>query len=345
MEPIKIIIDESSPWGKPFIQKIKDSRHYRTIKQWEKDINIAISDTVYYKELIDLIESGKPLWNGIISTKLELIDLINNFKDMYINYDEKLDSKEIIYDEKVDWYYGDYPAMIKNDGSFELYDANHRTAIRLIKGLPVTLTICNVDKEWTKLLSDLNKMYGGNKSLYQPIPHPSFNDWTSGYDQQLTDNIVEFVKDHDIISALDVGCCHAYNLYKINESLVLGTAIEYDETRYKIVSALTDKLNLSSFGGNVVDYLKASGQEYDCVLATAIFHHIAKQSSKEDFDFCLTELGKRCKYLLYTLPVNDEFQYDWIKEYPNLDDYIAEKTGKKVLKKIKLKVRELTILQ
>ena len=339
----KILIDYT-PWCQEFRNKIKNSRHYKTIEQWDKNINIPLEETVYYNEMLGLLETNGPLWDGIISKKEDIVETLKNFKKLYLEYEEVLDERAVHYDKNVEWYYGDYPAQIMDNGNIRLYDGHHRIAIRLFKDYQLYVNICEIDLEWKKITNELYEMYGG-KSLYQPIPHPSFIDWECSYDELLTNSLIKFVEDNDIKSVLDVGCCHAYNLYRVANYLDYGTAIEYDEVRSEIVKHLMSKLGLNSYSGNVIDFLKEDSTEFDCIFATAIFHHIAKQSSKEEFDYCLYELGKRSKFLMYTLPVDGEFQYAWINDYPNLDDYIIEKTGKKVIKKIKLRTRELTILK
>lgn len=349
----KYYLDLSLPYDQKLVRDIKNMHHYKTLLQWQKNINIANEKTEYYKHMNALLKINGTIWNGQINSIADIIALIENFKQMYLNYDEKIHQDKFDYNiiDGINWAYGDFPANITKDGNFQLLDGHHRFAIRLVKELPLYINIYQTADEWITLQKEFDAMYGKN-SLYQPIPHKDFKNHHCSYDIALTTSVQQFIQQENITSVIDVGSCHAYTFFGLYGQLKRAIAIEYDKTRSKLLDGLMLAYGdgFESFNGDVLDFIKSFdkrklGRGKSCIIATAVFHHMAKQLSKDDFDLCLNKLGEMSDYLIYTLPNPDEPQFKWMSNYQDMDAYILENTNKQVLYKTCLGKRTLYILK
>jgi hypothetical protein len=347
----KYYLDMSLPYDQKLVRDIKNMWHYKTLLQWVQDINIDVKKTAYFKHMSKVLKAKGNVW-GFIKTVDDIIQLIENFKQIYLDYDEKIHQDKFDYNvvDGVNWAYGDFPTNITKDGNFKLLDGHHRFAIRLIKELPLYINIYEVADEWLALQKEFDAMYGKN-SLYQPIPHKDFKNHSSSYDVALTASVQEFIRSENITSVVDVGSCHAYTLFGVYSQLKRAIVIEYDKIRSKLLDGLMLAYGdgFENFNGDVLDFVKSFdkrklGHGKSCVIATAVFHHMAKQLSKDDFDFCLAKLGEMSDYLIYTLPHPSESQFSWMSNYPDMDAYILEKTNKQVLHKSVLNKRTIFIL-
>lgn len=345
MPDLKEILLGDDPWSQSFINIMKSLPYHDTLALWKSNPDTKIEDTPYYKYYLDVLTKDGTVWNGILNDEEDVRRQTENFKTMYRIAPNWKPFRKVVSRQVKNYthYYGPCPIRINNDGNFWLYDGQHRVAILLFMQKPVKLTICERALEWQKLVDDLKEMYGGEK-LYQPIPHPDFDSWECGRDNQLDDAVLKIVKDRQVKSVLDLGACHGYTLYKLKELLDSGMAVENNPLRYQVVKLLMSKLGFQSSNLNIKDYIQETPKHYDCILALAVLHHSMRLDSKADFDDLLKGIKAKTKLFLYTLPEPNEQQHRWMYDGIDHHDYIKEVTGFENKRVIPLKSRKLIVL-
>lgn len=332
-------------WSEKFIKIITTQLpHYKTTLMWKKNINIKMEDTPYYKHFYNILQNRGTIWNGIINTKQELIKQYNNFKEMFTIAPNWKEKNYIVYHNNM--YFGKNTCYIKNNGDFELYDGRHRISIKLALEMPINLTICKREHKWEKLVKDLEKLYP-TKQLYQSIPHPEFNDWKCFRDNTKENILQEIVEKYKIKNVLDCGSCHGYTLYKLRNLIEKGTGVEYNNTRFLITKLLFNKIGFSVHNTNVLNYLLENNIFYDSIFCLAIFHHLMKENSREQFELFLKKIKNNCKILVYSLPQSNETQFNWIYKEIKKDvyNYIQKITGFKNQEIYQLRNRKIIVLK
>lgn len=342
----KVVELKDDIWSLKLIDEIKKSPHYQTVILWKENINIDPEKTPYYQWLLEIIKKRGSVWNGILKTRKDILKQYNNFKKMFLNA-PKWDN-DPVHKRYIDgqiWYFGDYPTKIKNNGDIELYDGRHRLSILLALNLIPKITICNREGEWAIIKENLKQIYP-DKSLYQPIAHPDYQDWKQGRDNEKDKILKNIIVKYDIESVIDLGICHGYSLYFLRDLLIKGIGIENTKERFKIANIVLQKCGFECYNDDIYNFIKNYNKTVDCIFALAVFHHFMKQNSKKTFDLLLDNISKKCKFLIYELPNSKEPLYEWI--YPeikeNIDRYIQEKIGFKLLETHVINGRNINIL-
>jgi len=348
----KKVLLGNDPWSQQFIKLIKSLPHYRTLIQLQNNPAMPMEHTDYYKWLSDELTKNGTVWDGILNNKEDIIKQYKNFINMYEmapNWKTlKDDNGEKILYQKIKnhyHYYGHYPVRINDKGYFSLYDGHHRIAILLFMKKPVELTICERSPNWEKLINELKNMYKG-KNLYQPIPHPDFNNWNSSRDNK-KENILKTVSmKYNLHSMIDLGICHGYTLYELKDVVKKGIGVESNPIRYKIANMLLSNIGFSCFNEDIFSFIKHNNDEVDCILALAVFHHFFSNHSLNEFKEFLKLISQKTKYLIYELPHSKEEQYKWIPSDININ-LIIEKITKfdKIEEHLMSNNRKLIILK
>jgi len=334
------------PWSESFKKRIRSFAHYKTLQQLKDTPDIKMEDTHYYQWLMNIFLRDKTVW-GILNSVEDIKKQYNKFMGLIQNPDLGDAADNVLVSQVkngVTYYYGHYPVRINADGSFKLMDGHHRIAIKLFNNEPIKLTICDRDSEWIKLIEDLEVLYQG-KRLYQPVDHPDFRNWHSGRDNRIESELDSIFKELGVKSVLDLGICHGYTLYQLRHHLDWAVGVEYNDVRARISDALFKQLGFRVECTNIIDFIRKREKSVHCVLALAVFHHIAKQHRSE-FDEVLQKIAKKAKVLAYTLPEKGEPQYDWMPENirDDMHQYIMSVTGYPHRKIIKLRSRHLVVL-
>ncbi|MFA5766399.1 MAG: class I SAM-dependent methyltransferase [Candidatus Paceibacterota bacterium] len=304
------------PWSEDLKHEIISSPHYKTAKQWIRNINIPIEETEYFKWLESQLEINGSVWNGLLSTRKDIIRQYNNFKHLFEiapNFREEEPTTQVI--NGVSYYYGPICVKIRCNGEIRVWDGMHRISILLATHQPIKFTICEREDGWKNLLNDLKVLYPG--MMYQAIPHPDIIDWPCcSYDLK-EQQIADVVKVRSIRSVLDLGSCHGHVLYSLKDLLQSAAGVEYNPIRYRVLKMLFDKLGFEAYNANIFDIASKTTKHFDCVFALAVFHHFAKENPIEKLEALLDQIKKISDMLLYELPEEGEEQYKWM--YPGID--------------------------
>lgn len=339
----KKVLLGNDPWSETFKDYIRGLSRYRTVKLWQTNPNLAIKDTPYYKEYLAILKTEGTIWNGIINNEEELLKMALNFKDMYNKrFNWRPTVPEIQISGDGDWYYGNYPCRIGNNGDIYLYDGYHRISILLAFDKPITLTVVKRDIVWEGLQHDLDTLYQ-NHSLYQPIDHPDFNDWECDRGDKKERVLRGIVKEFNIKSVIDCGVCHGFTLYKLRDLIVNGVGLEYNTTRFLATEMVYNKIGYKVHKSNIMDF---KFRNVNAVFALAVFHHLMRQHSKTDFEGLVKTMAWGGEKLIYSLPEKDEKQFHWMYDDIKYDahTYIKGLTGYKNSKSYNVGRRKVIVL-
>ena len=341
----KKILLGNDPWSETFKDYIKSLPHYETVMLWKMNLTqgVDIKLTPYYQHYLAVLKADGTIWNGIINTEEELLKMALNFKDMYDKrYNWRHTVPEIQISEDGQWFYGDLPVRIENNGDFYLYDGYHRISILLAYDMPISLTIVKREYEWQRMYEDLDELYSEH-SLYQPIDHPDFNDWICDRGDKKEQVLRKIVKEFNIKSVIDCGVCHGFTLYKLRDLIVKGVGLEYNRTRYDATKIVYDKIGFEVRKLNIMDF---ESRTVDAVFALAVFHHLMRQHSKKDFEGLVKAMVWGGKHLIYSLPEKDEPQFHWMYDNIKYDtrEYLICLTGYKNEKVYNVGRRKIVVL-
>jgi len=343
----KIVELKNDPWSQQLINEIKKSPHYQTALLWKENVNIEPEKTPYYQWLLDLLKKEGKIWGGILKTTKDILNQYQIFKQMYNNAPNWTPDpvhKRYINNELL--YFGDYPVKIKNNGDFELYDGRHRIAILLALNLPLKITICMRELEWNTIKEGLKNIYP-DKSLYQPIPHPDYQDWKQGRNNEKEECLKHLIKKYNIESVLDLGICHGYTLYYLRDFLIEGTGIESNLERFQIANVILNKCKFKCHNKDIYEFIKDYTSKVDGVFALSVLHHFMKQNPIEKFNDLLIQISNKCDFFIYELPIKTEPLYRWMYQEirDDIDNYIQKKTRFQSTESIEINGRYLHLLK
>lgn len=327
------------PWSQNLINVIKHSPHYKTLELLDKNSDAPLENTPYYT----FLKTEGTLWVG--SNNLEPI--IKNYEDMQKQYEKfknlfkiapdwkKEDNIIKIINSKKIHYFGNYPAIIGENGEIGILDGHHRAAILLFLKLPINITICERHPKWALLLEKLEEVYP-NKFLYQPIPHPDFYDWTVSRNNEKEIILREILTKHKLTYIVDLGCCHGYTLYELRDIVKKAIGVEYNPIRHQIAKILLYYIGFSCTNEDIFSFMKHYADKADCIFALAVFHHFLKQHSIGEFEELLKLISQKTKYIIYELPHPKEESYMWFPADINIDRMIQQVTKFKKTENINL---------
>ena len=340
MEIYKIATLGDDPWSEELKLELVNSPHYKTVKQWIEDKNAIMEETAYYKWLKHQLDADGSVWCGILKNDEDIARQHDNFKRLFStapNFVEKPLTSEVVNGQT--HYYGPICVKIANNGKITIWDGMHRISILLALNLPIQFTICERQKGWQKIVDDLKALCP--TIMYQPVPHPDFEDWACCNNDIKELQIANIVKEHNIKSILDLGSCHGHTLYSLRNIIESAVGVEYDQRRYAIMKLLFDKLGFESHNANMFD-IRRSETHFDCVFALAVFHHFSKENPIEKLIELLDHIKRISNTLLYELPEPDEEQYDWM--YQNTDMHNLIQSRYKNVTVVPMQKRNLILL-
>lgn len=306
----KITIGDD-PFSLTFLNYVKKLERYKTCLEWKTNINIPMKETTYWKSFKSILDNKGTIWNGIINNEKELEKQYNNFKEMFIVAPNWKPSglEKII--QKGEYFYGDMPCKIKNNGDIHLFDGWHRVSISVANKWPIKLSLCSKEPEWKKLTEEIKELYPSG-SLYQKFNHPEFINAKCSHDkiqEQLVRTIVSNLK---IQSVIDCGICHGDTLYQLRDLIEKGIGIEYNEIRYKMSKIIYDKIKFKTVNSNFVNFFNGTQPKVDAIFCLNVLHHTMKECKKDDFISLLKQMSISCSHFLYSLPEEREFQFEWM---------------------------------
>jgi hypothetical protein len=301
-----------------------------------------MEETEYFKWLESQLEANGSVWNGLLSTRKDIIRQYNNFKHLFEiapNFVEEQPTTRVI--DGCSYYYGPICVKVRGSGEIRVWDGMHRISILLAMSQPITLTICEREDGWQQLLNDLKSLYP--TMMYQTIPHPDLVDWQCcNYDAKER-QIADIVTANSIKSVLDLGSCHGHVLYSLKNLLQSAAGVEYNPIRYRVLKLLFDKLGFEAHNANIFDVASKTTKHFDCVFALAVFHHFAKENPIEKFESLLDYISKISENLLYELPEAGEEQYEWM--YKGIDMHTLIQSRYKSSIVIPMPNRKMMLLQ
>jgi hypothetical protein len=310
-----IIKIEDDPWSEWLKNFVKQWPHYKTVKQWIENPKIDFKDTYYYQWLLDIFVKEGNVWNGILKNEIDILNQCEKFKKMLEVAPNWEIEKDIRVINGINYYFGDITAKIDANGDIDIWDGHHRIAILLALNLPINVTICERCQQWQQFTDEVKNLYSVH--LYQPIPHPDFQDWKYCRSKVKESIIHEIVTAGKIRSILDLGSCHGFIPYTLKDLITSCTGVESDPVRFKILKLLFERLSFNAVNDDIFNFLSSDNNEYDCIFALAVFHHFTKYNPIEKFMQMLDLIRKKSNMLIYELPEPNESQYEWL--YKNVD--------------------------
>ncbi len=308
-------------WSRNFIRSIQDDFRYKAIQEWQEKPGIATEQSVYCRALMSKVESGNT-WGGALDSPQKIVQQCKNFKKMIRDFNSNDCARSVFAAGSPQHFYGHYPVHVTKDGFFALYDGRHRAAILLSRGLPLEVSVCTVAPEFSLLREDLRALYGGEK-LYQPIPHPLFSSWESGWDNTQVGILRELFIQHRIETVLDCGCCHGYVLYVLSDVVKRACALEYNSVRYSAAKLVLSPFSYDVRLSSIQAYANTNPRIFDCIILSSVLHHMMRELREPEFERALKLLADCSPMLVYMLPNKTEEQYGWL--YPS---YRADPHGK-----------------
>lgn len=133
-----------------------------------------------------------------------------------------------------------------------------------------------------KLRDDILK-YTKKKILYQPIPHPCFNDWKVSRPSRATLKLITqkcgSVKRKKI---LDIGCFYGFYSHILAKQGAIVTAIDIHPTRIAFCRRLSKLYGLTRNNPkfliiDFMDFMSTIKEKFDIVIFLNTLHHIIKQ--------------------------------------------------------------------
>jgi len=349
----------SDPWSTDLINYIKQTPHYDLLVQLESP-NFILEETSYYKMLIENINDGT-VWgkllrniDGVKQQCNEFIELYRSIKNNgFVNTGNYIS----IYRPDINYthFYGDLICGIHNDGSLEILDGLHRFAILIYLDRidEIKFVVTFRQSEWEDFYNNVKKHYK-NIGLYQPIDHPDFSNWVVYRDDRKEKFLLNFVKEHKLISAYDLGCCFGFTLSRIKKGLDSNSqyawcrAVELDPIRYNIASVILKKQNISCQCTDMLKFMQSQEYCVDLILALSSLHHFMRYHPIEEFDELLGLISAKTHRFIYEVPEPFEIEYfEWM--YPsirnNIHEYIRSKTAYSIFETYDLGKRQLCILR
>lgn len=338
----KVVNLGDDPWSRDLKYELVNLPHYKTAKQWMRNIDIPMVETEYFQWLeSQLVENGS-VWNGLLSNRKDIIRQYHNFKHLFEiapNFVEEQPTTQKI--DGVSYYYGPICVKIRGSGEIRIWDGMHRTSILLATNHPIRFTICEREDGWLNLLNSLKTLYP--TMMYQAIPHPDFADWACCDYSIKEQQISNVVMDNGIKSILDLGSCHGHVLYSLRGILQSATGVEYDPVRYRVLKLLFDKLGFESYNANIFDVVNKTTKHFDCVFALAVFHHFTRENTIEKFNTLLDRISSISDMLLYELPEPGEEQHAWM--YHDIDMHAIIQSRYRNSTVIPIQNRKMLLLQ
>jgi hypothetical protein len=279
---IKKILLGDDLWSEDLKNSIRQSYHYRTIQTWlKKGTNVPMEATPYYEFMAKVSSQG--LWGSIIKNRQDAVNQYQRFKKLYEaypNWDPIEYTKSVI--NGVDYYYGGIMVKIGNSGTLCIWDGHHRAAVLLALNKPIELDICSYEPGWLKFKNELKMLYP--TIMYQPIPHPCFNDWNKN-ENKLKEGVVrDIISTHGFKRVLELGSCHGYLMYQARDLLKFVLGVEMDPIRFKVLQLVYSKIGFTRY------------------------------NPIEKFNLLLDTIKRTSKTLVYELPNSSESQYSWMYE-------------------------------
>lgn len=333
-------------FSKELLNYIEMSPHYNTCLQWNENIDILNNKTYYYS----FLKSGSYLAKYLkLDTENKILDKVEDFKNLYNSIKKNGYLKELepeLIRRKIGdvaHYYGGTCCKIKYDGSLELWDGMHRSAIKKSLNIPIEIIIVEEHSDWKNIKEGLLRLHNGQKYLYQSIDHPDFYDWTVYHDNKIKDFLLSEIVSENV---LDIGVCHGLTLcrLKLSNRITSGTGIESDPDRFNLAKLLFNKAGLNLF--NSIDtFLNQNSGKFNAILLLSVMHHFIRQYGKEKAKQILSDLSKITNKIIYECPapgeaIINEFGLSGI----DFDKFIIEATGFKEKERFRMK-RDLIILE
>jgi hypothetical protein len=83
MMQYKVVNLGDDPWSRDLKYELVNLPHYKTAKQWMRNIDIPMVETEYFQWLeSQLVENGS-VWNGLLSNRKDIIRQYHNFKHLF----------------------------------------------------------------------------------------------------------------------------------------------------------------------------------------------------------------------------------------------------------------------
>ncbi|MDO8641777.1 MAG: class I SAM-dependent methyltransferase [Nitrosarchaeum sp.] len=340
----KTVTLSDDPWSEQLKSEIRATPHYQTLIQWQNCPSLELQKTAYYKWLKDMFDKDGCVWGGILKTEEDILRQCNNFRQMYLvapKWETADFVARIVNNQK--YYFGPITARVFENGSLEIIDGHHRSAIQLFKKMPIQMVLCERMTGWKNLLHQVRELY--SLALYQPIHHPEFQDWPCSYSTLKTRTVYKIVEGLKPKSVLDLGCCHGHTIYSIRNIISFATGVESDITRYEVTKLLFTKVNNNfiCYNQDIVSFVASDQNKYDVVFALAVFHHVMRYVPQEQFMDFLQQIKEKTKVLIYEIPEADEEQYSWMYKDFDLHKVIREKFTNWTFLEFALEKRKLVV--
>lgn len=238
----------ADPWSERVITALRDSPHQATLQLWAGGKPPTEYDTPYFQHL--MTRKKAPAYKAQL-----MQDAFHELKSAR-GWNEPVRFR------------------IANDGGINCDDGWHRLNILLHRGEPLTGRVTGRETEWQRLRDGIAariKSSGWGGALYHPIPHPDLQVFPVHHAAPLP--LAEFVREHRIRSAVDLGARFGWALYGLRNELSEGTGIELEHTAYHILKLVLDSIGMTAVKGDVREYL-ARGERADVTLALNVLHHV-----------------------------------------------------------------------
>jgi len=296
--------------------------HIDTVKQFQKDMNIPAEDTEYYKGVVQYLNTpghSTFLWKACHDRKI-LVQFVEKFRQLF----KDIMSKGYDNNCPIDIH-------ILGNGEIRIFNGHHRAAIAYVLGISITAKVKDRNKEWLSFLSTLNNMYPNReKTLYQEIKHPEFQDWVSHRNvTERTTAILNTIGKNNTL--LDIGCCQGMLSFDLADSGIVVDAVEINDRYYSAAIAIKNTL----YPSTRISILKTDAWEltktWDWVLCLSVLHHELKKGMPQ----FLTKIQKlknlSKKGIILELGDGSETQMKNVPNYPNnqkeLESWLNESTG------------------
>lgn len=265
------IVLGDDPWSARVIKKVEESAHQETLKLWAAGKPVTEYDTPYVQYMKEVKGA-----RGRVASRMQ--------RAFYELSREKRWRNPITF-------------QVRDDGELHCLDGFHRLNITHHRGLPLVAKVVERDEGWHYLRERVQARMQSNAwkgKLYHPIPHPDFRGFPIHH--PTPPPLLEFVKQHEVRSALDVGCHFGWSLYSLRSAISEGVGVDIDPITHRVASLVLGQCGMQAVNEDVLRYLQKR-QHFDLVLALNVLHHVP-------LDKTLALL--RARYVAFSLPTPEE---------------------------------------
>jgi SAM-dependent methyltransferase len=290
--------EDERPWSQKFYAGLKTGLLGYAVTAFIDGGMDALKETEYIKD--HCLKRGDKDFTALELERIpSLVESINKK-----GIDERADHLLTVYtDEKTITKFGPISLNIMDSGEFDVFDIPdgfHRMTIAACLGLPFTAYVMDRGANWNKLRIHLHEKHK-RKYLYQPIPHPDFDNWEIGHGSPARfDAISTFVETNNLGEyVLDIGCNYGYLLYYLRNQIKAGKGIDMDWLASEIARRLLPKVGFGYQSITALDFMQENQKDFSCVFAVSLLYHLFETNTIDETKIILRKIGEHSRCLIF----------------------------------------------